>query len=229
MSTLDTSISATGTQGQPWVTKQIVRLPLAAPGCPHTGQLPLAAPGCPQSLVSRHIDMPTDNGLVVPSAIARSPCHNQSSLTLQQVLPSPSQSLAMFRPYPHLMPPVEEGERCHVCDQSAWGLTNHICWCRECALALLPVRNVSALMIVPKCAVAMDAHLHANRWIRILLRLIAYVPLNPENERLPFHVCTKIKLMLARRLNQQLSLNRHLCLNMRTESAPKHLNLDHMT
>ena len=73
------------------------------------------------------------------------------------------------------MPPVEEGERCHVCDQSAWGLTNHICWCRECALALLPVRNVFALMIVPKCAVAMDAHLHANRWIRILLRLIAEV------------------------------------------------------
>ena len=175
MSTLDTSISATGTQGQPWVTKQIVRLPLAAPGCPHTGQLPLAAPGCPQSLVSRHIGMPTDNGLIVPSAIARSPCHNQSSLTLQQVLPLPSQSLAMFHPYPHLMPPVEEGERCHVCDQSAWGLTHYICWCRECALALLPVRNVFALMIVPKCAVTIHAHLHANRWIRILLRLIADV------------------------------------------------------
>ena len=126
--------------------------------------------------VSSSIGMPIDNGLIVPSAIARSPCHNQSSRTLQQVLPLPSQSLAMFHLYPHLMPPVEEGEHCHICDQPAWGLTDHICWCRECALALLPNRNVCALLIVPKCALTMHAHLHANRWIRMVLRLIASQP-----------------------------------------------------
>ena len=130
-----------------------------------------------QNIVSRHISIPTDNGPIVPSAIARSPCRNQSSLTLQQILPLPSQSVAMFHPYPHLMPPIEEGERCHICDQPAWGLTKHIAWCRECSLALLPARNVFALMIVPKCTVTTHAHLHANRWIRILLRFIAYVHL----------------------------------------------------
>ena len=143
--------SATGIQRQPGLTKQ--------------------------SILSRHIGIPTDNGPIVPSAIARSPCRNQSSLTLQQILPLPSQSLAMFHPYPHLMPPIEEGERCHICDQPAWGLTKHIAWCRECALALLPVRNVFALMIVPKCTVTRHAHLHANKWISLLLRFIAYVHL----------------------------------------------------
>ena len=128
-----------------------------------------------RSLASRHLGMPADNCLAAPSAIAQSPCHSQSSLASPEALPLPSLSSAVFCPHPHLMPPVEEGERCHVCDQPAWGKTNHICWCKACALALLPIRNVFALMVVPKHAITTHAHFHANRWTRIVLKLIAHV------------------------------------------------------
>ena len=118
--------------------------------------------------------MPANSCLAAPSAIAQSPCHRQASLASLEASPLPSLSTTVFCPHPHLMPPVEEGERCHVCDQPAWGLTNHICWCRACALALLPIRNVSALMVVPKHAINTHAHFHANRWTRIVCKLIAH-------------------------------------------------------
>ena len=128
-----------------------------------------------QSLASRHLGMPADNCLAAPSAIAKSPCQSQSSLVSPEALPLPSLSSVAFCPHPHLMPPVEQGERCHVCDQPAWGFTNHICWCKACALALLPIRNVFALMVVPKHALTTHAHLYANRWTGIVLKLIAHV------------------------------------------------------
>ena len=54
----------------------------------------------------------------------------------------------------------------------AWGSTSHIRWCKACGLALLPIRNVFALMVVPKHAITTHAHFHANRWTRIVAKLL---------------------------------------------------------
>ena len=105
-----------------------------------------------------------------PAPIAGSPCWAQPSQLPQRAMCLPGRLLATACPFPYLMAPVEEGERCHICDLPAWGLTKRICWCKSCALALLPVRNITAVMIWPKCAVAAHAHLHANRWLRLAYR-----------------------------------------------------------
>ena len=87
-------------------------------------------------------------------------------------VPRPSTVVLSFRSaMAHAGPPIEEGERCHICDLPAVVEQVHIAWCSSCACALLTWRNVSSHG--PTCKAAYSDHAvdHAFRWHRLVRRL----------------------------------------------------------
>ena len=69
-------------------------------------------------------------------------------------------------------PPIEEGERCHICDKPALVEQLHIAWCSTCACALLAWRTIPSYGPAVKAAYSDHALDHAFRWHRMVRRLI---------------------------------------------------------
>ena len=71
----------------------------------------------------------------------------------------------------YLSPPIEDGERCHICDRPARSLRMRMAWCRNCSAAILGHREVQSMGEYPK----RETHPHAlelvNRWYRLSVRM----------------------------------------------------------
>jgi len=59
--------------------------------------------------------------------------------------------------------PIEEGERCHMCDLPAVILAYHVAWCQDCACAVLMAKGVSAVGPLYKKTIPRHAMEHAFR------------------------------------------------------------------
>ena len=85
----------------------------------------------------------------------------------------PPTSLMLFgAALSHTGPPIEEGERCHICDLPAVVEQVHIAWCSTCACALFAWRNLYTLGPADRAAYSDHALDHAFRWHRVVRRLL---------------------------------------------------------
>ena len=73
----------------------------------------------------------------------------------------------------HAGPPIEDGERCHVCDDPAVVEQLHIAWCRNCACALFLWRQLRAHGPGAKAHLTRHALEHAFRWERLVERMLS--------------------------------------------------------
>ena len=73
----------------------------------------------------------------------------------------------------HAGPPIEDGERCHVCDDPAVVEQLHIAWCRNCACALFLWRQLRAHGPGANAHLTRHALEHAFRWERLVERMLS--------------------------------------------------------
>ena len=91
-------------------------------------------------------------------------------------VPTPTATVMSFRSaVSHAGPPIEEGERCHICDKPALVEQLHIAWCSTCACALLAWRNIPSYGPDVKAACSDHALDHAFRWHRVVRRLLSSI------------------------------------------------------
>ena len=107
------------------------------------------------------------NSLVVP--IAASPCTSGGRTLcsgLSACLLSHQEALSFCGP------PIEEGERCHVCDAPA--VIEHVsfAWCSCCSMALMHARSLPVIGPLAKQPVLDRAVKNAFLWHRIADRLL---------------------------------------------------------
>ena len=72
-------------------------------------------------------------------------------------------------------PPIEEGERCHVCEKEARCLANRYAWCDQCVTAMFKNRGISVFNPVPKVVTSNHAMRHAFQWYGLLSKLLRSV------------------------------------------------------
>ena len=69
-------------------------------------------------------------------------------------------------------PPLEECERCHVCNREAQCLAHHYAWCEGCVTAMFKYRGISVFNPVPKVVTSNHAMRHAFPWYGLLCKLL---------------------------------------------------------
>ena len=69
-------------------------------------------------------------------------------------------------------PPMEEDERCHICDREARCLANRIAWCNQCVTVMFKNRDISVFNPVPKVVPSNHAMRHGFRWYGLLCTLL---------------------------------------------------------
>ena len=111
--------------------------------------------------------------------IAKSVCRHIDGTTRRQscgVAPTPH--LLFNEALSYCGPPIEQGERCHICDQSAVCERLHIAWCADCSTALM--RRDTCMVIDDrghtKNAIPEHALEHAFRWYKLVKRLRVRMP-----------------------------------------------------
>ena len=70
--------------------------------------------------------------------------------------------------------PIEEGERCHVCDQPAVLMARHLAWCKQCGVVQALSRGVTVMEDHPKVGVRPHAREHAYPWHKFVRELQAW-------------------------------------------------------
>ena len=72
--------------------------------------------------------------------------------------------------------PIEEGERCHMCDAPASAEALHAAWCDECVAALVVRAGIASFGPPPgltgRMRISMHAFEHAHRWLRFVRLLL---------------------------------------------------------
>ena len=92
--------------------------------------------------------------------------------TLYGLLSAPPTQLLHYElALSHVSPPIEDSERCHICDRLARSLRNHIAWCRNCSSALLDHLEFKSMGEYPRRELPPHAWEHANRWYRFCIRM----------------------------------------------------------
>ena len=66
------------------------------------------------------------------------------------------------------MVPIEDGERCHVCDRPATRQGGHIAWCNACAVSRVIKNGWTTLGPPYKIPINRHAFKHSHRWYRML-------------------------------------------------------------
>ena len=75
----------------------------------------------------------------------------------------------------HLVsPPIEEGERCHMCDAVGSQLALHICWCANCVTAMFAAKGLKVIGALPKTPTPHHALRHAFRWHALVANLLRH-------------------------------------------------------
>ena len=68
------------------------------------------------------------------------------------------------------MVPIEEGEKCHVCNCPATREGLHIAWCDDCAAVMVARNGLAALGPAHAIPIRRHAFEHAHRWYRMVWR-----------------------------------------------------------
>ena len=109
--------------------------------------------------------------------VAPSPCPGTAAAPAAMAADAPAPpdaTLLSFRTaLAYTGPPIEDGERCHVCNNPAVVEQLHIAWCPLCACTLFTRQQLRVLGPAAKACPSRHALEHAFRWTRIVGRLLA--------------------------------------------------------
>ena len=115
-------------------------------------------------------------------AICASPANDRNPKTLAgakaQCMVPPIGFLRFKGALARASAPIEEGERCHMCDLPAVVLAYHVAWCQDCACAVLIAKGVWATLgpdadgALYKKRIHPHAMEHACRWHRLVYGLM---------------------------------------------------------
>lgn len=106
----------------------------------------------------------------ITQAIAPSKCVHHGSCP--QIVVPPRNCIESHVALASCSPPIEAGERCHVCDEEAECLKHGIAWCKQCACAVLLKLEITCVGTYPKEHVKRHAMDHAFLWQRFVSRLM---------------------------------------------------------
>ena len=72
-----------------------------------------------------------------------------------------------------VMVPLEDSERCHICDAQATHEGLRIAWCGSCGIVMVMRGGVQCVGKEPRAATCRHAMEHAFRWHRIVQRFVS--------------------------------------------------------
>ena len=115
--------------------------------------------------------------IIRPYRVERRVCAQATPITggVQHVVSAtaiPSPKLDLYgTAMSFVSPPIEDGERCHICDAPATQFALRVCWCDRCIAAMFAARELKVMGKPSKAPTPQHAMEHAFRWHRIVSRL----------------------------------------------------------